>query len=892
MKRVFSENSLLILILLISALSHGINMFHFPYFENDEGTYISQAWSLLTKHSLTPYTYWYDHAPFGWILIAFWAFLTGGFFTFGPSVNSGRVFMLVLHVLSTYFLFAIAKKITTRVWPGVLACLIFSLSPIAIYFQRLVLLDNIMVFLVLLSLWLLLKKDLKLRHVYLSAVVFGLSVLTKENAIFFLPAFIYVLLLYAHKSHKRFVVFKWLTVSLSIVSLYFLYAFLKNELLPSGFLGDKSQHVSLLATIDSQLSRGKTLPFWDPNSDFFKSFTQWLTADKFTILSGTIAIIAGFFLSIFNKALRLPTFMMLLFLVFLLRGKFVMAFYLIPMIPFAALSIGIILDSFWIGFITLCQKGITFFQHKNYSLRFLYTGGSVLFAFIISYVLLSHPIGQYTRDETWPEISTINWIKKNLPENTHIIVDNSIYVDLHARRYKNDKVFPNADWFWKVEKDPAVLEGKLGNNWRNISYIALSHEMLKQIRENNFVVVRDAVDNSVKVADFADKSVYRDIGRYVSSNGNWMSVYKLRSKDAIALSDSWQYYKTHFVHSYGQVIDPETGNTTSEGQSYALLRAVWENDKETFANVWAWTRDHLQYRSGDKLFSWLWAKQGKSEKVIDSASASDADSDIALALLFAYSRFGNEAYLSSAKEIIRDIWRKDVVAVKGRYYLTSGTSSEQKTGYLLNPSYFSPASYRLFALVDPTHPWLRLVDDTYTFLARLNSEGFLLPPNWLLLEKSGEIGSASSYITKEADVYGFDAFRLFWRLALDAKWFQEKRAVNFLAVREKFFASQWQRDKRFATLYDTKGKVGVYYQSFSNNAGPLAVMTITNPSLASDVYKTLIAKRIDGQNGFKNAESYYDQNWIWFASALYNGTAKNLWFRHSLDQDYVLSLNP
>src|SRR5437899_7066958 len=57
-------------ILLFAALLHGINMFHFPYYEDDEGTYMSQAWAIVKEGQLTPYTYWYDHAPVGWIQIA------------------------------------------------------------------------------------------------------------------------------------------------------------------------------------------------------------------------------------------------------------------------------------------------------------------------------------------------------------------------------------------------------------------------------------------------------------------------------------------------------------------------------------------------------------------------------------------------------------------------------------------------------------------------------------------------------------------------------------------------------------------------------------------------------------------------------------------------------
>jgi len=106
----YKEIIALVLVLTVSTAAHAFNMFRFPYYENDEGVYISQAWSIVTQGKLAPYTYWYDHAPAGWMLIALWAKLTGGFFTFGASVNSGRMLMLVLHLASTVLLYYCTKK--------------------------------------------------------------------------------------------------------------------------------------------------------------------------------------------------------------------------------------------------------------------------------------------------------------------------------------------------------------------------------------------------------------------------------------------------------------------------------------------------------------------------------------------------------------------------------------------------------------------------------------------------------------------------------------------------------------------------------------------------------------------------------------------------------------
>ena len=44
---------------------------------------------MLRQGRLAPYTYFYDHAPAGWILLAAWMGLTGGPFTFGGAIDSG-----------------------------------------------------------------------------------------------------------------------------------------------------------------------------------------------------------------------------------------------------------------------------------------------------------------------------------------------------------------------------------------------------------------------------------------------------------------------------------------------------------------------------------------------------------------------------------------------------------------------------------------------------------------------------------------------------------------------------------------------------------------------------------------------------------------------------------
>src|SRR5260221_14596978 len=178
---------------LVSGLiTHGYHLFQYPLYNTDEGIYVERAWAVLREDRLSPQTYFYDHAPGGWIILAMWEFvLPAHFETAGNPVNSGRILMLLLHAASVFFLFEIARKLSGGLLAPVIATFLFNFSPLGIYYQRMVLLDNMMVFWVLLSIYLVLRHDSRIFTSMWSGFACGLSVITKENAIFFAPTIFY-----------------------------------------------------------------------------------------------------------------------------------------------------------------------------------------------------------------------------------------------------------------------------------------------------------------------------------------------------------------------------------------------------------------------------------------------------------------------------------------------------------------------------------------------------------------------------------------------------------------------------------------------------------------------------------------------------------------------------
>ena len=190
----------------------------------------------------------------------------------------------------------------------------------------------------------------------------------------------------------------------------------------------------------------------------------------------------------------------------------------------------------------------------------------------------------------------------------------------------------------------------------------------------------------------------------------------------VLLTSSWENYKTRFINQDGRVIDyGQNGITTSEGQSYAMLQAVWMDDKATFDKVWAWTKDTLK-RPNDNLFSWRWGQLDNNQYGVlpdgGENSASDADSDIALALILAGRRWEQSDYINQAKPIIQDIWNIETDVVNNKRYLVAGNWAIGNDKSVINPSYFAPYAWRIFATVDddPTHDWNGLIDPAYQLL--------------------------------------------------------------------------------------------------------------------------------------------------------------------------------
>ncbi|MFZ5424982.1 MAG: glycosyl hydrolase family 8 [Patescibacteria group bacterium] len=356
----------------------------------------------------------------------------------------------------------------------------------------------------------------------------------------------------------------------------------------------------------------------------------------------------------------------------------------------------------------------------------------------------------------------------------------------------------------------------------------------------------------------------------------------------VVIENLWFEYRDK-IQKDGRTIDRERNYlTTSEGQSYSLLRAVWMDDKATFDKVLTWTNNNLRKRETDKLFAWMWgqSKNGSWGIIFDEGglnTATDADQDIALALIFASKRWNEERYIKQAREILADIWEIEVIEIQGEPYLLAGNWAKSEAFPTINPSYFSFAAYPIFAEVDPEHDWLALRDTSYKVLKTIqenplekeNTVG--LPPDWVSIDPtSGEILKASHFDKTVA--FSDDAIRVPWRVALDWKWHRNPQAKEYLESLT-FLQNEWTKEGKILARYAENGTPLVTYQSNSLYGAILPAMQIVNEDLAKEIYVTKIASLYDKdlEKFHENKDlGYYSQNWVWFGMALYENKLLNL----------------
>lgn len=311
----------------------------------------------------------------------------------------------------------------------------------------------------------------------------------------------------------------------------------------------------------------------------------------------------------------------------------------------------------------------------------------------------------------------------------------------------------------------------------------------------------------------------------------------LKSADKkAAMLKSWAGFKHYFIDDSGRVKRPDESDSVSEGQAYAMLRAVWLNDKETFDKCYIWTENNMSRckTKGDNLLAWHWRDGG----VVDYMPASDADIDYALALIFADARWGDvgsegvDNYGDKARKVLDDILNLETYSTaSGRLYLSPWLYDGAiiSESFAVNPSYYSPAHFRIFYNYTGDKRWLKLVDTTYYMLNSLSrsfagQQGICLIPDWCSVNMEDKFGPLEG----KGDKFGYESIRIPFKTGLDYFWFKSRDAQKFLTGFSHFLEQQFDRN-------------GVVFCEY-NYAGD-ALKEEDNPAFYSCYYYSLSAAK-------------------------------------------------
>lgn len=348
------------------------------------------------------------------------------------------------------------------------------------------------------------------------------------------------------------------------------------------------------------------------------------------------------------------------------------------------------------------------------------------------------------------------------------------------------------------------------------------------------------------------------------------------------LRESWEAYRQRFIQVDGRVIDWEAeARSTSESQAYAMLRAVLIDDPETFARTLRWGEDNLRRKQGDvptdNLWAWTWGQAEDEDEsewgILDQNFAIDADIDAATALILAARRWNQPDYLPLAQAKLADIWNLSTVEREGRRYLLPGPIEAFQKGdrLILNPSYYAPYAFRLFAQIDPERDWLALANGSYAFLNQIAADSPVgLPSDWIVLdpatqtlspltEADAAINNTSSNLVTE---YAFDAYRVWWRVALDEVWFGTPEATVFLDEHLDYMQQLWQEEGAIPARMTLAGEATVEYEATSQYGMLYAALRERSPQIAREMFQQKLFPRY--QNGLWDDESaYYSQNLAW-----------------------------
>lgn len=395
----------------------------------------------------------------------------------------------------------------------------------------------------------------------------------------------------------------------------------------------------------------------------------------------------------------------------------------------------------------------------------------------------------------------------------------------------------------------------------------LKDDILRQTAEDNKYVMEAIPSLNPRLITWNPSTIYAEIRAPEDVRKN---AEALANNPKQVRRNLLVFYENRLKPQYAQgyyVDDQRRGN--SESQSYALLQSLWTDDERTFDVVWNWTKQHIQ--RADKLFSWQFSvDDGGTVTISDENSATDADTDIAYALLLAGNKWNRAEFTREGRDIVRSIWENETAETISGRHVTAGNWADTPESIVINPSYFTPYAYRLFRTYDPEHDWNQVIETGYRDIHRVSAASApkkpnaFLPPNWFELVKN-EAETIRPFSGKPESLdYSYDAFRTFARVSMDEQLYPQNQAKDYLD-NVTVFDEEWTSNTRVCTVYILSSEQDADACLFSKGtlAGPFSIWLVTNPQRVEDMLVTYYFS--SGNVDLPQSSAYYEASWYFFA---------------------------
>lgn len=483
----------------VAAVAMGWNLFGYPRLKEDEGITTFQALSFLHGNGAST-LFTYGHVPGAPLTLAGWQRLLdvtgnfGGILDGLTTIERGRVLLVVLAVIQAPLIFFIVRRLTGLDLLATGASLLFSLSPLELWYGRWLEPDPFAGFWITMAIALAVPpvrgKGNLLRPI-LAGLALGAAIFSKEIAVVAAPG---IGLMFLGWPRGR----RWLAVPLVVLA---------TAVIPGAFVAwlvGRNQffaspgHASFIGLMTTQAGRQHDGGFLNPASHFWQVRDIWGNLQPFfIILSGFAAVwLTAFARTLARRGIGL---MALLYWAFFASGIIVQDYYVASAVPLWVLACVI-------GPYDFVQRG--FVQRRLWGFGLLARASGV--ATVIGLLLLAPAIPAdalaFGAQDANIEADLTVWLRTHVPVQAAVVDDGTDTIDLRDSRLPGRNVANACNYYdtWCLHSPGVTIAYIVDNGLLNylaeqdpngagaLRRLALSGELVwaaEGLTDNNFIHV-------------------------------------------------------------------------------------------------------------------------------------------------------------------------------------------------------------------------------------------------------------------------------------------------------------------------------------------------------------------------------------------------------------------